>query len=456
MTVVAPSAHSVLVVEDDQPLREALADTLRSAGFRVRDAGDGREALELVAVEDFDLVVTDVQMKPVDGCELLRRLRHERPALPVLMMTAYGTIEQAVNAMRDGAADYLVKPFEASELEQQVLRHLAQRRPGVDEAGLVARDPRTLAAVALARKVASTDVTVLLNGESGTGKEVFARFIHRNSSRAAGPFVAVNCAAIPEQMLEAILFGHEKGAFTGAQARTIGKFQQAAGGTLLLDEITEMPVSLQSKLLRALQEREVEPLGAAAPQSVDVRVIATTNRNLERAVTAGEFRQDLYYRLSVFPLTIPPLRERPGDVDVLTDAFVEHHAGRPVELTPDARNLLSSHDWPGNVRELGNVVQRALVLAQGEQQITSRHFSLAPAGTSGNGTSGRAEGLPQHNGLADELWEEEARRVVAALETFGGSRKRAAEHLNVSARTLRYKLAKLRDAGWSVPASGGA
>ena len=445
---------SILVVEDDKPLREALVDTLNTAGYSTRSAGDGKEALELVSTESFDLVVTDVQMKPVDGCELLRRLKDDKPALPVLMMTAHGTIAQAVSAMREGAADYLVKPFEASELQQQILRHLPGTRNRSVADDLIAADARTLQAVDLARKVAATDVTVLLNGESGTGKEVFAQFIHRNSDRADGPFVAVNCAAIPEQMLEAILFGHEKGAFTGAQAKGVGKFQQAECGTLLLDEVTEMPVALQAKLLRALQEREIEPLGAAAPVAVDVRVIATSNRQLEQAVAAGAFREDLFYRLSVFPVLIPPLRDRLEDLGPLTDAFVARFGSGAMAVAQNTRALIRSHNWPGNVRELGNAVQRALVLAQGDAMLRPEHFDLG----SGPGLTPAEPAVRDDrgedsspSGLADGLKDEEARRVLAALESFGGNRKRTAEHLNLSARTLRYKVAKIREAGWDVP-----
>jgi two-component system response regulator FlrC len=293
--------QTVLVVEDDRPLQEALVSTLQTAGFAVLAANDGGEALRIVDQSTVDLVVTDVHMAPVDGRELLRELKARRPSLPVLMMTAFGTIEQAVAAMRDGAADYLVKPFEADDLERCVARHM--RGPARHESeGPVARDPKSVALLELATRVAGSDVTVLLSGESGTGKEVIARYIHDRSKRREGPFVAVNCAAIPEQMLEALLFGHEKGAFTGAQHKSTGKFMQADKGTLLLDEITEMEFGLQAKLLRVLQEREVEPLGATAPIPLNVRVLATSNRDLELAVRDGQFREDLYYRLSVFPI----------------------------------------------------------------------------------------------------------------------------------------------------------
>jgi two-component system, response regulator FlrC len=439
---------TVLVVEDDRPLQDALVSTLETAGFHVLAAADGGEALKVLNDTAVDLIVSDVQMQPVDGRELLRRLQQRPSSPPVLLMTAYGTIDQAVAAMRDGAVDYLVKPFEAEELERRVARYArpaaAAERGGSEP---VAEDPRSRALLALAQRVAQGDVTVLLHGESGTGKEVLARFIHTHSKRHAGPFVAVNCAAIPEQMLEALLFGYEKGAFTGAQARSVGKFVQANGGTLLLDEVTEMDLALQAKLLRVLQEREVEPLGASKPLPLDVRVIATSNRDLEQAVRDGEFREDLFYRLSVFPLKIPPLRERTGDVAALARRFVVARAARPRPLSAQAVARLTAHGWPGNVRELENVIQRALLLSEGEPQIEAHHLGLA------DGPLRDAQGATRAGGadLAVDLWEEETRRIVAALEMNHGVRTKAAEQLGLKDRTLRYKLQKMRAAGLRVP-----
>jgi two-component system response regulator FlrC len=442
------SGGTILVVEDDRPLQDALVTTLEAAGFDVLAASDGGEALQLLGTTSVDLIVSDVEMQPVDGRELLRRLQQRDAAPPVLLMTAYGTIDQAVAAMRDGAVDYLVKPFEAEELEQRVARYV--RAPGATRnaplsAEPVAEDPVSRKLLELAARVAQSDVTVLLNGESGTGKEVLARLIHARSKRTAGPFVAVNCAAIPEQMLEALLFGHEKGAFTGAQARSVGKFVQANGGTLLLDEVTEMELGLQAKLLRVLQEREVEPLGASKPVPLDVRVLATSNRDLEQAVREGAFREDLYYRLSVFPLRIAPLRERPGDIGGLTKRFIAARSTRPMTISPAALARLQTYSWPGNVRELENVVQRALLLADGENCIEPEHLVLADA----RGTAPQA--LAASTSLAGELWEEETRRIVAALETHRGMRRQAAEQLGISDRTLRYKLSRIRAAGIQVP-----
>jgi two-component system response regulator FlrC len=405
--------------------------------------------LKVLGTASVDLVVSDVEMKPMDGRELLKRLRQRAAPPPVLLMTAHGTIDQAVAAMRDGAVDYLVKPFEAEELEQRVARLVrsgpATLRDAAPSAEPVADDPRSRKLLELAARVAQSDVTVLLNGESGTGKEVLARFIHARSKRASGPFVAVNCAAIPEQMLEALLFGHEKGAFTGAQARSVGKFVQANGGTLLLDEVTEMELGLQAKLLRVLQEREVEPLGASRPVPLDVRVLATSNRDLEQVVRDGAFREDLFYRLSVFPLRIAALRERPGDIAALAARFIAARSARPLAASPAALALLKAHAWPGNVRELENVIQRALLLADGEPCIEPEHLVL------GSASEAMQQAAPAAVGLASELWEEETRRIVAALTSHGGGRRQAAEQLGISDRTLRYKLSKMRRAGIEVP-----
>jgi two-component system response regulator FlrC len=449
---IVAAASTVLVVEDDRPLQEAIVTTLETAGFNVLAASDGGEALKVLERCAVDLVVSDVQMQPMDGRELLRRLRQRQSALPVLLMTAYGTIDQAVAAMREGAVDYLVKPFEADELERRVARYA---RPAArPSAQPIAADAKSRALLDLAARVAQSDVTVLLSGESGTGKEVYARFIHASSKRSTGPFVAVNCAAIPEQMLEALLFGHEKGAFTGAQTRSTGKFVQANGGTILLDEVTEMDLSLQAKLLRVLQEREVEPLGASKPLPLDVRVLATSNRDLEQTVRDGKFREDLYYRLSVFPLEIPPLRERPGDVAALATRFVEMRVGVSRSLSAAALARLTSYAWPGNVRELENVLQRALLMSEGESSIELAHLVLEDHAHARVATQVATAAVSQSS-LAGELWEEEARRIVTALESSRGARKRAAEQLGISDRTLRYKLSKMRAAGIQVPGDRG-
>jgi two-component system, response regulator FlrC len=452
---LAPAAaRHVLVAEDDAALREALVDTLRFAGCRVTAVADGAAALAALEVERPGLLLTDVQMAPTDGHELLLRVRARWPEVPVVLITAYGTIERAVAAMRDGAADYLVKPFDADALIGLVERLGRVAEGEGEEDAPVAADPRSLETLALARRIARTDVTVLVTGESGTGKEVFARYLHARSPRRDAPFVAINCAAIPESMLEAVLFGHEKGAFTGASAAHTGKFEQAQGGTLLLDEISEMGLSLQAKLLRVLQEREVERIGGTRPVKLDVRVIATSNRQLTAEVAAGRFREDLYYRLNVMPLRLAPLRERLQDVLPLATRVLARLAApgqAPLLLSPPAAERLARHGWPGNVRELDNVMQRAAVLAGGSTLtpadivFESDAPDVAPPPPAAAPPADR--GAPLENGLKDR----ERDLIIAALEATDGSRKLAAVRLGISARTLRYKLAQLRAAGVALP-----
>lgn len=452
----------ILLVEDDQRLRDALAETLRLAGFEVMVAADGAAALQVLASAPIAAVVTDYQMEPMNGSALLARIRDRLPQLPVLMITAHGSIEHAVASMMAGATDYLVKPFAAEVLAAKLDRLVPRDLPAT---GMVAEDPVTLEALALAGRVAASDTTVLLSGESGTGKEVFARFIHANSPRAAGAFVAINCAAIPENMLEALLFGHEKGAFTGAHEARAGKFEQAQGGTLLLDEVSEMHVGLQAKLLRVLQEREVERIGARRAIPLDVRVLATTNQDLRSLVAAGKFREDLYYRLSVFPITLPPLRQRPADIAPLARHFVCAASGsRPrPELSAAAIAALVAYRWPGNVRELANLVQRAVILSSGgtirpehlrfesEPRVLAGLAAPMPPSPERTRAAGGAITVPDAvPRLQDNLQTVEGRLIIDAINR-GGNRKRAAEILGISPRTLRYKLARMRHAGVPVP-----
>ena len=337
-------AIKVLLVEDDRALREALADTLLLAGHDYRAVGSAEEALDAVEQESFSLVVSDVNMPGMDGHQLLGLLRARQPQLPVLLMTAHGAVERAVDAMRQGAADYLVKPFEPKALIELVARHALGTLGVADGEGPIAFEPASAQLLELAARVARSDSTVLISGESGTGKEVLARYIHQQSHRASQPFIAINCAAIPDNMLEATLFGHEKGSFTGAIAAQAGKFEQADGGTILLDEISEMPLGLQAKLLRVLQEREVERVGARKPIQLDIRVVATTNRDLAGEVAAGRFREDLFYRLSVFPLAWRPLRERPADIIPLAERLLSKHVNKmkhaQARLSADAQACL--------------------------------------------------------------------------------------------------------------------
>ncbi|WP_350298145.1 sigma-54-dependent transcriptional regulator [Pseudomonas putida] len=447
-------AIKVLLVEDDRVLRQALGDTLEIGGFAYQAVGSAEEALEAVLDDVFSLVVSDVNMPGMDGHQLLSQLRRQQPQLPVLLMTAHAAVERAVEAMRQGAADYLVKPFEPKALLNLVERHAAGRVTG--EEGPVACEPASRQLLELAARVARSDSTVLISGESGTGKEVLARYIHQQSPRAAQPFVAINCAAIPDNMLEATLFGHEKGAFTGAIAAQAGKFEQAEGGTLLLDEISEMPMALQAKLLRVLQEREVERVGGRKPISLDIRVLATTNRDLAGEVAAGRFREDLYYRLSVFPLAWRPLRERPGDILQLAERLLARHVAKmkhaSVRLSPAARACLQAYAWPGNVRELDNALQRALILQQGGV-IEAADFCLAGAIPLSAGTEPSLEVVADAGGLGDDMRRHEYQMIIDTLRAERGRRKEAAERLGISPRTLRYKLAQMRDAGFDVEAS---
>lgn len=444
------TAAKVLVVEDDETLREALCDTIQYGGYQVVSATNGAEALTVLETESVDLIISDVQMDVMDGHALLRRVRSLRPELPFVLVTAHGSICKAVEAMREGATDYLLKPFEAEVLLEMVSRLEPVRSSQIS--GMIAEDPVMLSVCEMARRVATTPATVLVSGESGTGKEVIARYIHEHSDRTEQPFIAINCAAIPEPMLESMLFGYEKGAYTGAHQTRAGKFEQANGGTLLLDEISEMDLGLQAKLLRVLQEKEVERLGGSRLIPLDVRVLATTNRNLREEVTAGRFREDLYYRLNVFPVHIPALRERSQDILPLARLMLHKHgADRPLSLNSQAEQKLLSHSWKGNVRELENCMQRSAILAQShlimatdiyfEDTIAAIPTSTAPPEESASLLDG---------GLRDR----EKQLIVDALENVDGCRKDAAKVLGISPRTLRYKLARLREQGVAIPAVG--
>jgi two-component system response regulator FlrC len=453
-------AMNLLVVEDDEALRDALLITLEAAGHHALGADGGPAALALIEREHFHMVISDLRMAPMDGLQLLAEIRGRKPGLPVLLMTAFGDVDKAVAAMRGGACDFMLKPFEPKALLDQIERYAI---PPAAE-GVIVADPRTREVLLLASRVAKTDATVLLTGESGTGKEVFARYIHDQSPRTKGPFVAINCAAIPDNLLEATLFGYEKGAFTGAQSAQAGKFEQANGGTLLLDEISEMPLSLQAKLLRVLQEREVERVGGKKPVSVDIRVLATSNRNMALEVAAGRFREDLFYRLNVFPLAIPALRERPEDVVPLARHFLGLHGsrlGRVGQLSAGAAAKLAAYQWPGNVRELENVMQRALILAP-DDMIEAEHLLLQPSNLAGiPGVAATvpavapaptfAAPIPMQAVVSTEIpanmKDLERQHILETLAKVGGSRKKAIELLGISERTLRYKLKQYRDEG---------
>ena len=441
----------ILVVEDDAVLREAVCDTLELAGQTALAAQGGEEALEILERRSVSLVVSDVRMMPMDGIALLKEIRARFPHLPVVLMTAFADVDRAVEAMRSGACDFLLKPFEPKALLEHVTRY---RLPDVlDDERVVANDPLGRNLFSLAERVAQTDATVLLTGESGVGKEVLARFIHNHSVRRNGPFVAINCAAIPDSLLEATLFGYEKGAFTGAQQAQAGKFEQAQGGTLLLDEVTEMPLGLQAKLLRVLQEREVERVGGKKSVELDIRIIATSNRDMAEAVAKGVLREDVYYRLNVFPLPIPSLRQRREDIVPLARHFLAEHggcSGRPgLCLSPEAESALLSHSWPGNVRELENVMQRAVIFAAGDLiGPEALHFMTGNAAVSSS-----RENVPPVSAetpKSGNLRDLEREHILETLAAVGGSRKRAGERLGMSERTLRYKLRQYREAGFLV------
>lgn len=446
-------SNKIMIVEDDNELREALCDTLELAGFDYLEAADAEAAIALLSEHQVDMVVTDVNMPGMDGHQLLEKIRQSHPGLPVMLITAFGQVSKAVDAIKAGAVDYLMKPFDSNALITAVRRFAVGTVATPEARQPIAEEASSKQLLQLARRVASSDSTVLISGESGTGKEVLAQYIHNNSPRADKPFIAINCAAIPENMLEATLFGHEKGAFTGAYTSAPGKFEQADGGTLLLDEISEMDLGLQAKLLRVLQEQEVERIGGRKVIPLNVRVLATTNRKLESYVAEGKFREDLYYRLNVFPLQWKPLRERSQDIVPLAELLFRKCCSKmqrsPVVLSDDVKDALASYAWPGNVRELDNVVQRALILQAGSE-IGVADLMLNPADISQTELLEPESELDEDD-LAGQLGEgmrqHEFQLIIDALKATHGSRKDAAENLGISPRTLRYKLAKMRELG---------
>jgi len=422
----------ILVADDEASFRELLADVLEGAGHEVVEARDGVEALAALQHEPFNLVLTDQRMPRMGGLELVRRSRELAAPPPIVVLTAYGTIPEAVEAVRLGAADYLTKPLSSPAALLAVVGRLLAPEDRADD--FVTEDPGTRELLDLVDKVAARDVAVLITGESGTGKELVARRLHARSGRAAGPFVAVNCAALPDALAESELFGHEKGAFTGADRQRMGRFEEASGGTLLLDEVGELSPALQAKLLRVLEDRKVRRLAGAADIPVDVRVVAATNRDLQSAVGTGSFRPDLYFRLAVVPVHLTPLRERPADIPVLVRHLLAKLAARhrvpPPEIAPAALTQLRSHRWTGNVRELRNVLERAVVVRAGAT-IRPEDLALPAAGAAEGDAAGTVP-------LEKEAWEREA--ILEALRRAAGNRGEAARLLGVSLRTLYYRL----------------
>ncbi|MDF1615371.1 sigma-54-dependent transcriptional regulator [Desulfurivibrio dismutans] len=448
----------ILVVDDDEAHRYMLRAMLAEWGWHSAEAADGAQAVAAVEEQPFDAVLMDVRMARMDGMEALRRIQAHNPAIPVIIMTAYSSVDSAVEAMKAGARDYLTKPLDFERLRltmakaldhRQVEESRRSRRDGdpighLDQAGIIGNSPAMRELLEMIAYVAPTEATVLISGESGTGKELVATALHRNSVRKDGPLVKVNCAALVESLLESELFGHEKGAFTGADRRREGKFIQAAGGTLFLDEISETSPAMQAKLLRVLQEHEIQRVGGQETLRVDTRVLAASNRVLEEAVQEGKFREDLYYRLNVVTLLVPPLRERSEDIPLLAAHFVEKFAARNrrrVEgITPRAMDLLLKHPWPGNVRELENAIERGVILMRGDYlDEQSMPLSLRRAGIEAEED---ASSVAEADALPSSLEEAEKQVIRKTLEETGGNRSESARRLQITRKTLLSKINK--------------
>ena len=455
-------AERLLVVDDDQSMRAALYESLSSCGYEVETAENGSDALTKFKKGQFAVVVTDMRMPMMSGMDVLRGIKKISPQTPVILITAYGTVNTAVEAMKEGAAEFIMKPFSLDDLEfavKNVLAASTQVNTGQQESEtpddiypvkeIITKDRKILTILDMLKNVAGSKSSILIQGESGTGKELFARYVYRYSNRRNMPFVAVNCAAIPAQLLESEMFGFEKGAFTGAAVRKLGKFELANKGTLLLDEVSEMEVQLQAKLLRVIQEAEVDRLGGKAPIPIDVRLIATTNADLQYRIAQKTFRSDLYYRLNVIPVLIPPLRERNGDVNLLAEYFIKKYSqvnekNEPV-LSDAATDVLKAYNWPGNVRELENVMERAVLICN-DAVIGPEHLFLEsmakdcivkkvapPEEISVSDNSGRDEKV-------STLYEMEKNMIFDTLNKFNWNKTKASKVLGISVRTMRNKL----------------
>ncbi len=442
----------ILLIDDDDSLRRVTEYNLTSAGFEVVTAASGRQGLAAFGEEEPDLVVTDVELGDLNGLEVLAEIKKEAPDTPVIVITAYGTIDMAVKAMGEGAFNFITKPFdrdtlrlacqkalEMTELKSRnrVLAEEVNRLSGVE--GMETSNSAMAALLEMAVRVAESEATVLITGESGTGKELLARIIHRRSNRHEAPLVAVNCAAIPDNLIESELFGHVKGAFTGAVVNRKGRFQSARGGTLFLDEIGELKLDMQAKLLRAIQEREVEPVGSDRTEKIDVRIIAATNKDLKTLTAEGKFREDLYYRLGVIPIHIPALRDRPEDIMTLARHFLRKlNAPDGVHFSPPALALMKRYPWPGNIRELQNMVERACILRHGEE-ITPEALGLPSGGLGNNNCNALSLEIPPEGISLEEVEKELIRK---ALARSGGNRSEAARLLKIPRHVLIYRLEK--------------
>nr|MBF0221365.1 sigma-54-dependent Fis family transcriptional regulator [Desulfobulbaceae bacterium] len=485
--------NRILVVDDDQTQRIALFEGLSKIGYEVAVAENGVMGLELLQKESFALVVTDIRMPEMNGLEFMQKIKMASPGLPVIVVTAFATVDTAIEAMKKGASDYILKPFPVEVIQETVKRTIEKVRLDSVLVGdgqnadsvfsghdisqksrsqstskpIVGKDPGWLKVVEKAKAVASSKATVLILGESGTGKEVLARYLHTESERSGGPFIALNCAALPDGLLESELFGHEKGAFTGAVVAKKGKFEYADGGTLLLDEIGEVPLHLQAKLLRVLQEEEVDRLGGKAPVKFDVHVLATTNRNLLEAVEKGEFRQDLFYRLNVIPLNLPSLCERKVDIPLLTDFFIKRYSERYKKdvksLSERSLEKFLCYAWPGNVREMENMIERAVLLSQGPtlepwdlwdegaaEYMEPVESPVLPASQPEASSDGSVAQVSIQSGEMIPLREVERQMIMQALHKTDNNRTHAAKMLGISVRTLRNKLNEYRTKGFSV------
>jgi DNA-binding NtrC family response regulator len=457
------NSDKLLIVDDDQSMRSALYESLSSCGYEVDTAENGADALAKFKDGEFAVVVTDMRMPKMSGMDVLRGVKSISPKTPVILITAYGTVNTAVEAMKEGASEFIMKPFSLDDLEFAVKNVLAANSSikvgkGDDEAGgniypfkeIVTKDKNIIAILDMLKNVARSKSSILIQGESGTGKELFARYVYRYGNRRGMPFVAVNCAAIPAQLLESEMFGFEKGSFTGATVKKTGKFELANGGTLLLDEISEMDIQLQAKLLRVIQESEVDRIGGKMPIPIDVRIIATTNADLQNSILQKTFRSDLYYRLNVIPVVIPPLRERNGDVILLAEHFIKKYCQvnekKEQLLTDAAKAILNSHTWPGNVRELENIIERAVLMCN-ETNIAPQYLFLGKAdyGSTKEQISTNDQFKLSHNTVQEgdknvTLYDMEKSMIFDTLNKVDWNKTKASKILGISVRTMRNKL----------------